>query len=83
MGMHIGPPITGGTHRTYTSSGIDYGIWTFTSSDTFITNIEISCSVLIVGAGGGGQHHQSGNTPNVRAGGNGSGGLVRLQGAIA
>ena len=38
---------------------------------------------ITVGAGGGGQHRMHGNTPNVRAGGSGSGGLVRLQGAIA
>ena len=62
MGMHVGPPITGGSHRTFVSASKDCGIWNFTSSDTLITDIEITCSVLIVGAGGGGGYSGGGGS---------------------
>ena len=50
MGMHIGTPVSGGTHTTYATKGVK----SFTSSGTFITKVPISCDILIVAGGGGG-----------------------------
>ncbi len=64
MGMHIGTPVSGGTHTTYSK----YGVKTFTSSGTFTTKVPLKCDILVVagGAGGGGR----------AGGGGGAGGFV-------
>ena len=52
MGMHIGTPVSGGTHTTYVKAGntADAGSWgvkSFTSSGTFITKVPILTSQIV------------------------------------
>jgi len=44
---------TGGTITNYTLGGVTYNIHTFTSSSQFIVPSNITCDILVVGAGGG------------------------------
>ena len=59
----------GGTFSTYSLSGVNYGVHTFTSSDTFlVTSGSATIEYLIVaGGGGGGSEH---------GGGGGAGGML-------
>ena len=70
MGMHIGTPVSGGTHTTYSQ----YGVKSFTSSGTFTTKVPVKCDILVVAGGGGGGAWVGG--------GGGAGGMIVRPGKI-
>jgi hypothetical protein len=76
MAQFIGPNIkyTGGTHHTYTSESIDYGVWTFSAgSGSLTTKTPITCDILVVAGGGGGGGSDNGD------GGSGGSGIVMIR----
>ena len=78
MGMHIGTPVSGGTHTTYET----YGIKSFTSSGTFITKVPLLIDILIVAGGGpgGGTSGAPGGSSGW-SGGGGAGGYRAIESA--
>jgi hypothetical protein len=70
---------TGGTESTYTSSGTQYKVHTFTSSGTFTIGTAYKIDLLLVAGGGAGSADGSTTQGN---GGGGAGGMYEIPGRI-